>query len=148
MQDALVCKPLLGDSKLPQLVSHHVLCHLHRNVVFPIMNHEPDSVVPQLRCQPRSRPSVSRSRPTPQNSEGSCMTWLGSLSDDCFAALPAGSGTRQSKVLRTRIRSFSVNHCRPSRGPCTFPRRTAGADDERRMHREVFVSRVLPLGPS
>jgi len=66
------------------------------------------------------------------------MTWLGSLSEDCFAALPAGSETRQSKVLCTRVRSVSVNHCRLSRGPFTFPRRTAGADDERRMHQEVL----------
>ena len=147
MQDALVCKPLLGDGKLPQLVSHHVLCHLHRDVVFPIMNHKPDSVAPQLRHQLRSRPNVSCGRRTPQSSEGSCMTWLGSLSEDCFVALPAGSGTRQSKVLRTRVQSFSVNHCCPSRGPYTFPCRTAGADDERRMHQEVFVSRVPPLDP-
>jgi len=104
MQDALICKPLLCDSKFSQLVSHHVLCHLHRDVVFSIMDHKPDSMTPQLRRQPRLRQNVSRGRRTLQSSEGLCMTWLGSLSEDCFAALPAGSGTRQSKVL---VRVFS-----------------------------------------
>lgn len=40
----LVCKPLLGDGELPQFVPHHVLCHMHWDVVFSIMNHEPDSI--------------------------------------------------------------------------------------------------------
>lgn len=43
--DALVCEPLPRDSKLPQLVPDHVLRHRHRDVVFAIMDQEPDPSV-------------------------------------------------------------------------------------------------------
>ena len=34
----LVFEPLLREGKFPQLVTHHVLCHLHREIVFSVMN--------------------------------------------------------------------------------------------------------------
>lgn len=49
-RDALVSESLLRDSKLSQLMTDHILGHVDRNIVFSVVDHEPDSDIDNERC--------------------------------------------------------------------------------------------------